>query len=73
MGFKKTSGEAPPTSSTNSKYDFADMAINDCLEFDDEDEFLRARKAVQMYKHRNPGFNYTSRKADGGGKIWRTA
>lgn len=63
--------------SSYSKYPFGEMGIGDSFSIVVSGPFapeaMRPRHAVANYKFRHPGWNYTSRVADGMLTIWRTA
>ena len=70
----KTGGDvpAPRIGGRPRAYPFPDMAVKQYFDVP-ESEFLRARGAASNFKSRNPAWNYTARKTDTGGRIWRTA
>ena len=54
------------------KYQWAAMAVDDCMMWPVDDAHL-ARSAAAAYKCRHPGWDYESLVRDGILTIWRTA
>ena len=54
------------------RYPFGTMAVGESF-LVDRDAAYRARNAVNAYKGKHPGWNYTARLEADGLRIWRTA
>lgn len=57
---------------TRHNFDVLEPDGSNSLEYDDLEEFVRARRAAGMWAQRK-GFKIASRKVDGKGYLWRVA
>lgn len=65
--FPESTGRGRPA-----KYPFAEMAVGDCYEVKDQEQFTRAAKAAFRYGARH-GKKFSTRTTNEGLRIWRIA
>lgn len=61
-----------PAAGNRRRHNFSSMAIGDSLFFDTREKMESAASSARGYaKRNNPGFKVTSRKVEGGYRLWR--